>query len=230
MNSQGQIPRTRGGVCGVLLILLGLWGGLAPFIGPYFHFGYSPDKAWAYNSGRLYYSIIPAAAALVGGVLVTVTRNRAVGIGGGLIAALGGVWFVAGPGFDLNVLNRFVSYGGPILRGTSGPLRSYLESISLFTGLGILILAVGGVAMGRLSLVAAKDVGDADDYYAGSPTASTASRPDLSQYPTTVGQFPSASTGPLPSTSGPSSSTGPPFEPAPFPDTTTAHFPPEALS
>ena len=76
MNGQGQIPRTRGGVCGVLLILLGLWGGLAPFIGPYFHFGYTPDKAWAYNSGRLYYSIIPAAAALVGGVLVTVTRNR----------------------------------------------------------------------------------------------------------------------------------------------------------
>src|SRR5580704_15568522 len=228
MNGQGQIPRTRGGICGIVLILLGLWVGLAPFIGPYFHFGYTPDKAWAYDSGRLYYSIIPGAAALVGGVLVVITRNRGVGIGGGLIAALGGVWFLAGPGFDVNVLNRFVSFGSPIGTATSGPLRSYLETVSLFTGLGILILVVGGIAMGRFSLVAAKDVASADDYYGGY-SASTASRPDLSQYPTAVGQFPSTSTGSLPAPSATSAPTGPPFEPAPFPDTTTAQFPPESL-
>src|SRR5271165_1962412 len=146
MNRHGQIPRNRGGVCGALLILLGLWGGLAPFVGPYFHYGYTPDKAWAYDSGRLYYSVIPGAAALLGGVLVTMTRNRGVGIGGGVIAALAGAWFVAGPGIDFEVLNRYVSFGRPIITGTSGPLRSYLESISLFTGLSILILAVGGIA------------------------------------------------------------------------------------
>jgi hypothetical protein len=234
MNGTGQIPRTRGGVCGVLLILLGLWGGLAPFIGPYFHFGFYPDRAWAYDSGRLYYSVIPGAAALVGGVLVTLTRNRGVGIGGGLIAALGGAWFVAGSGFVLYVLKRAITAGNPILTASSGAqplgLRAYLESISLFSGVGILILAVGGIAMGRLSLLAAKDVADADDYYPSFPAASTASRPDLSQYPTAAGQFPSASTGPLPATSGPSSSTGPPFEPAPYPDTTTSQFPPESLT
>ena len=39
MNLPVGIPRSRGAICGVLLILLGLWGGLAPFVGPYFHFG-----------------------------------------------------------------------------------------------------------------------------------------------------------------------------------------------
>ena len=39
--------------CGVLLILLGLWGGLAPFVGPYVHFGFTPDATWHYDSGRL---------------------------------------------------------------------------------------------------------------------------------------------------------------------------------
>lgn len=40
-------------VSGVLLILLGAWGALIPFVGPYFQYAYPPDKAWAYNSGRL---------------------------------------------------------------------------------------------------------------------------------------------------------------------------------
>ena len=37
----------------VLLILLGAWGALVPFVGPYFSYAFTPDKAWAYNSGRL---------------------------------------------------------------------------------------------------------------------------------------------------------------------------------
>src|SRR5271166_749960 len=162
MNAQGRIPRTRGAVCGVLLILLGLWGGLAPFVGPYFHFGFTPDTTWPYDSGRLYYSIIPGAAALIGGILVTITRNRAVGVAGGVLAVLGGAWFVAGFGFVTYVLKKSIAAGGPILTATSGTqpigLRPYLESISLFSGLGILILVLGAIAMGRFSMVAAKDV------------------------------------------------------------------------
>jgi hypothetical protein len=214
MNRQGQIPRSRGGICGVLLILLGLWGGLAPFVGPYFHFGFTPDKAWAYNSGRLYYSIIPGAVVLVGGLLVAGTRNRGVGVAGGLLAALGGAWFVVGTGFVFNVLKKTISVGGPIGTATSG-IRIYLETMSLFAGLGILILCVGAIAMGRFSMVAAQDLAADDDYY-DAPAASvfpagpTATQPNLSQYPTTAGQFPS----------------GDPFGPAPFPDTITGQFPP----
>jgi hypothetical protein len=214
MNRQGQIPRSRGGICGVLLILLGLWGGLAPFVGPYFHFGFTPDKAWAYNSGRLYYSIIPGAVVLVGGLLVAGTRNRGVGIAGGLLAVLGGAWFVVGSSFVFYVLKKTISAGGPIGTATSG-LRFYLETISLFAGLGILILCAGAIAIGRFSMVAAQDLA-ADDGYYDAPAASvfpagpTATQPNLSQYPTTAGQFPA----------------GDPFGPAPFPDTITGQYPP----
>ena len=205
MNGEELMPRSRGSVCGVLLILLGLWGGLAPFVGPYFHFGYTPDKAWAYNSGRLYFSIIPGAVALLAGVLITLTRNRVLAITAGVLATLGGAWFVVGNGFVTDVLHRSISHGVPLLVGVSGTngvdLRSYLELVALFSGLGVLIVVLGAIVMGRFSLVAAKDI--TADSYGGFPTPPPVTRPDLSQYPTIV---------------SPSSST-PPFEPAPFPDT-----------
>jgi hypothetical protein len=204
MNGEEQIPRNRGAVCGVLLILLGLWGGLAPFVGPYFHFGYTPDKAWAYNSGRLYYSIIHGAAALLAGVLITLTRNRGVAVAGGVLAALGGAWFAVGSGFVTNVLHRSIGVGATILTGASGAhavdLRSYLESVALFRGLGVLIVLLGAIVMGRFSMVAAKDL--AETYQPASSTPPGASQSE-SQYAATASQ----------------PSGAPPFEPAPFPDT-----------
>jgi hypothetical protein len=239
MNGQGQIPRSRGGVCGALLILLGLWGGLAPFVGPYFHFGFTPDATWHYDSGRLYYSIIPGAAALLGGVLVAGTRNRGVGVTGGVLAALGGAWFVAGAGVVTYVLKKTISAGSPVLTTTSGAqplaLRPYLETISLFTGLGILVLFVGATAVGRFSMLAASDLAagvGADSYDAEFPAAPAASQPDLSPYATTVGQFGTAPDSPFPGDPRPfpgDSRQAPvtdQYAPPQYPDTTTSHFPP----
>jgi hypothetical protein len=207
MDDEARIPRTRGAVCGVLLIVLGLWGGLAPFVGPYLHFGFTPDKAWGYTSGRLYLSAIPGAAALLGGLMSLLTRNRAFGIGGGLLGALAGAWFVVGGGIVLDVLkNTSVNVGAP-LQSTSmtAALQDYLERAALFFGLGALILFVGALAIGRFSMLAAKDVEvETDDY-------SYASQPDqfstpASAYRTNTGQFPSVQ------------------------DTTTAQYPPPAGS
>ena len=49
-----RVPRSRGALSGALLVLLGLWGGLIAFVGPYFHFAYTPGTAWTYTSGRLW--------------------------------------------------------------------------------------------------------------------------------------------------------------------------------
>jgi hypothetical protein len=227
MSDAAQISRSRGSVCGALLILLGLWGGLGPFVGPYFHFGFTPDKAWAYNSGRLYYSIIPGAAALLGGVFATATRNRAVGIIGGLLGVLGGAWFVVGTGIVIDVLYRKI-YPGTLIVPPGGQLSlrsAYLETLALFTGLGVLTLVAGAIAIGRFSMVAAKDVAIADDYQADYPAPPPVTLPDLSRYTSSVGQRPSTTDPFTVTTTSPSSGT-PPFAPAPFPDTTTAQIPP----
>ena len=45
-----RVPRSRGVLSGFLLLLLGVWGGLIAFVGPYFHYAYTPDHAWAYTT------------------------------------------------------------------------------------------------------------------------------------------------------------------------------------
>jgi hypothetical protein len=199
MASVTRIPRSRGGVSGVLLILLGAWGGLVPFVGPYFHYAYSPDKAWAYNSGRLYLSIVPGAAALLGGLLVVLATHRAVGLFGGLLGALGGAWFILGASVTaLVVKNGSISPGHPLI-GPVGPLssatRQFLESLGFFTGTGALIVFLGALAMGRFSVVSVKDAEMADDLefsQASGTAAYPAGSPEEESVPATTGELPVA--------------------------------------
>jgi hypothetical protein len=220
MNSQVSIRRSRGVASGVALILLGLWGGLAPFVGPYFHFGYTPDKAWAYTTGRLYFSATPGAAVLLGGLLVTATRSRAVGVFGGMLAALGGAWFLVGSGVTYYLLKlRSITTGLPIGPGGSAAaytVRMYAEVLALFGAAGALMIFFGALACGRLSLVTARDVAAAEadgSYYTEYPASqgqanpvgyqsTTGQLPAATDYPgPTTGQFPTAA-GQFPTTTG----------------------------
>ena len=165
-----RIPRRRGSLCGLLLILLGAWGALVPFVGPYFTFAFTPDRAWAYNTGRLYLSIVPGAAAVLGGLLVLVTRNRPAGMLGGLLAAAGGAWFIAGQPIVAIALKRpSISAGVPVPRsgaavaGTTTTWQ-FLEMLGFFTAVGILIVFFGALAVGRFSMVSARDAVEEDAY------------------------------------------------------------------
>jgi hypothetical protein len=207
MDDVVSIPRSRGVVCGVLLILLGLWGGVAPFVGHYLHFGFTPDKPWAYTTGRLYLSAIPGAAALLGGLMVLITRSRAFGISGGILGVLAGGWFIVGSGFVVAVLkNNSVSVGAPLQSSSmTAVLQDYLEKTALFSGLGALILFVAALAIGRFSMIAAKDVEEVTDAYSYASQQESFPAP-ASGYRTTTGQFPAVQ------------------------ETTTAQYPPPAGS
>src|ERR1700759_4823971 len=91
-----RVPRSRGALTGALLVLLGIWGGLIAFVGPYFHYAYTPDKAWTYTTGRLWLEILPAAATVLGGLIVGGSGSRPVAIFGAWLAAASGAWFAVG--------------------------------------------------------------------------------------------------------------------------------------
>ncbi len=175
MARMARIPRSRGAVSGVLLILLGAWGGLVPFIGPYFGYAYTPDTAWHFTQARLWLEILPGAAAVFGGMLVAVSARRLRAGGGAILAALGGVWFVAGRAANM-VWPHLGVPGAPA--GTS-VRRVLLEEFGFFTGLGVVIvffaaLALGGclVAAFRVAGPGARDAVADDALAAGAATYS----------------------------------------------------------
>jgi hypothetical protein len=190
-----QVPRARGGVSGVLLILLGAWGGLAPFIGHYLHFGYSPDKAWAYTSGRLWLSIVPGAAALLGGLMVAAASHRGVGLTGAFLAVLAGAWFAIGaPVTSIVVKSGSITPGKPLsqtLGSLSTTSTKILEQLGLFTGLGVLILFLGALALGRFSVIGVRDaeLAEAQEGLVGDETQL---EHDMGYQPGATGQFSTA--------------------------------------
>jgi hypothetical protein len=147
-----RVRRTRGALSGVLLVLLGIWGAAIPFIGPYFHYAYTPDRTWDMTAGRLWLEVLPGVVTLVGGVVVLVSRLRPVVLLGAWLAALAGAWFTVGT-LVASHWHRVPAAGTPV----GGATRVALEQAGFFFGLGIVIVFLAAVALGRFSVVAASD-------------------------------------------------------------------------
>ena len=145
-----QMRRSRGAFSGFLLMLLGLWGALIPFVGPYFHYAYTPDKAWIYNTGRLWLELLPGAAVFVGGFLLMIARGRHIALFGALLAAAAGAWFTLGPVLS-PLWNQHVAMGGSPASATV--YMRIMEQLGFFTALGVVIVFVAAMALGRIASV-----------------------------------------------------------------------------
>ena len=154
MNGMLRVRRSRGVLSGLLLVLLGIWGALIPFIGPYFHYAYTPDKAWIYTTGRLWLEILPGAAVFLGGLIVLTSSYRPTAHFGAWLAALSGAWFVLGSLVGPTWIGMHMEPGTPV--GDSATRA--LEQIGFFTGLGVAIVLLAAMAIGRFSVIS---VGDA---------------------------------------------------------------------
>jgi hypothetical protein len=145
-----QMRRSRGAFSGFLLVLLGLWGALIPFVGPYFDFAYTPDKAWTYNTGRLWLELLPGAAVFLGGFLLIIARGRHIALFGALLAAAAGAWFTLGPVLS-PLWNNHVTLGGS--PASSTVYMRIMEQLGFFTALGVVIVFVAAAALGRVASV-----------------------------------------------------------------------------
>jgi hypothetical protein len=164
-----RVRRSRGALSGSLLVLLGIWGALIPFVGPYFNYAYSPNRTWDATSGRLWLEVLPGVVTLAGGVLVVLSRFRLAMVFGSWLAALAGAWFavgdlVAGHG------NSLPAAGAPVGSAT----RQVFEQIGFFTGLGVVIVFVAALALGRFTVVAVSDAAAAESELAAAAKAAAA--------------------------------------------------------
>jgi hypothetical protein len=140
-----RVARSTGALGGGLIIVLGVWGALIPFIGPYFHYAFGNFDAWHYTANRLWLDIIPGAVAILGGVLLLTSARRETGLFAGWLAIAAGAWFAIGPAVSL----LWHSAGNPIGAPMGGHIRRAAEWVGYFYGLGALIVAFAAFAMGR---------------------------------------------------------------------------------
>jgi hypothetical protein len=147
-----HMPRTRGVVSGLLLIILGAWGALIPFIGPIFHWAYTPDQQWFWTAARGWLEVFPGVTTVVGGLLLVGSGNRATAMFGGWLAAFAGAWFVVGRACA--PVLQIGDVGHPV--AATDAKRALLE-ITYFSGLGALIVFLSGAILARLSVRSARD-------------------------------------------------------------------------
>ena len=153
MNGMLRVPRSRGVLSGLLLVLLGAWGALVPFVGPYFHYAYTPDQGWTYTTGRLWLEVLPGAATVLGGLIVLVSAYRPMAHFGAWLAALAGAWFALGSVIGPTWAGMNMTTGTPV----GGSAARALEQIGFFTGLGVAIVLVAAMALGRFSVIGVRD-------------------------------------------------------------------------
>ncbi len=129
-------------IAGVLLVLLGAFGLIIPFVGPLFDFGMGPEPAWVLTTSRLVRHVIPGVAVILGGLLLFSRATRGLGVA---LAVVGGIWMTVAP----VVLGR-MSESPPALLDVLRPLTYHY-------GTGLLITALAAFALGRMSGVRAGD-------------------------------------------------------------------------
>jgi hypothetical protein len=161
------IKRRRGVPAGLLVTILGAWGALIPFIGPYFDYSIGFDDAWHWSANRLWLSILPGAVAVIGGLMMMFGATRRTVSTGALMALLSGMWFVVGPSVSMLWENGDLGTGAAF--GDTG--TRVLEWLGYHFGLGALIAALGAYELG---FMAALPVADEVD---GRPLAGRRERP-----------------------------------------------------
>lgn len=175
--SRYRVARTRGAASGILLLLLGAWAALVPFIGPYLNVAYTPkpDSAWHWTAARGWLEVLPGSVVAVGGLLLILSSSRVLTTFGAWLAAAGGAWLVVGPAVSSPLE---IDLGAP--DPTSRRSVQSLAQLVFFYGIGAAIVFLAGLALGRLTVKSLRDVRAAERRLAADDAeASAATTPAL---------------------------------------------------
>ena len=150
--SRTATPRSRGALTGFGLVLLGAWGAIIPFVGPYFDYAFTPNTTWTWTAARFWLQVLPGAVTFFAGLILLMTAHRVVAWLAAWLAIAAGAWFVVGP--LLAPVWRANYLGSPVGNRTDVSV----EQIGMFYGLGAAIILLAAMAAGRFSVIGIRDV------------------------------------------------------------------------
>jgi hypothetical protein len=135
---------------GLLMILVGAWGGISPYLGPSIGYRLDTTPAWTWTTANWELNLAPGAAVVLAG-LVVLFGGRFSAWWAGVLALAGGSWFVLGPIFASMWL------GPAQARVASTSLSQVTGPLGYHYGTGLVIVVLAAWSLGR-KLVAAAPV------------------------------------------------------------------------
>jgi hypothetical protein len=135
-------------IAGAVAIVVGAWGGIAPYVGHALHYSADGSATWTWNLQHGLLSLLPGAMAVVGGGLIVATawvrRDRtsslhtvALAVATALLG-LSAIWFLIGA----SVWPIF--FTGHVLVSAS-PVRTFATVGGTYLGEGFILAAIAGV-------------------------------------------------------------------------------------
>ena len=136
---------------GLMLIALGAWGAIVPFVGPEFDYPFpagSDVGAWEWSETAWQLSLLPGVAAAYGGVVLVgmLGTVRFAPAFGALVALAAGGWFVLGDEFSR-------LWREPLPEGVGSDWMVIATNVGYHEGLGLVIAALSAFALGLLALL-----------------------------------------------------------------------------
>jgi hypothetical protein len=135
-------------IAGVLAVVVGAWGGIAPYIGHAIRYSADGSATWTWNLQHGLLSLLPGAMAVVGGLLLIASawarREQAsvlhtlVLTGAAVLLGLSAVWFLIGA----SVWPIYFTSHVPV---AASPVRTLADMVGYYLAEGFVLAAVAGV-------------------------------------------------------------------------------------
>jgi hypothetical protein len=143
-RARAHLGRFGIGTAGVVAVLVSVWGGIVPYVGPLFDYSGDGSGSWHWNLAHGVLSLAPGILGVLLGLFV-VAESRGVVVGkrrlslatAGILLMVCGAWFAVGP-LAWPVINNGSGY---FVASTHLRVLAYEAGYSIVTGL---ILVISG--------------------------------------------------------------------------------------
>src|SRR5882672_8965974 len=88
-----RTARSRGAITGLGVLLLGAWGALIAFIGPYWNYAYTPNDTWTWTAARFWMQVLPGGVAFFAGLVLLISAHRVIASAAAWFAIVAGAWY-----------------------------------------------------------------------------------------------------------------------------------------
>lgn len=132
---------------GLIIMVLGAWAGILPYVGPLFGYRMDNTSAWTWTTPHWELNLAAGALVFLGGMFI-LFGWRPTAVFGGWLSLIGGAWIVVGPMFATLWL-----HGQDQTRVASATWQSAMRPLGYHYGTGLVIVALSAWVIGRRVLV-----------------------------------------------------------------------------